>query len=75
MYGGPTSGALAAMGPAMGPPRFMPMPTAEFDANGYGAGYGAGYAQGTGESHHGTAVTSFVLSLVGLFLTAVVLTR
>ncbi len=62
MYGGPTSGALAAMGP----PRFMPMPSAEneYDAN----GYGAGYAQGSGESHQGTAVTSFVLSLVGLFI-------
>jgi hypothetical protein len=70
MYGGPTSGALAAMGPGMGPPRFMPMPTAEneFDGNGYGAGYGAGYGQGAGESHQGTAITSFVLSLVGLFI-------
>jgi uncharacterized protein DUF4190/uncharacterized protein DUF4339 len=62
MYAGPTSGALAAMGP----PRFAQMPSAEngFDGN----GYGAGYAQGSGESHQGTAVTSFVLALVGLFI-------
>jgi hypothetical protein len=62
MYGGPTSGALAAMGP----PRFMPMPSTENDFE--GNGYGPGYGQGSGESHQGVAVTSFILSLVGLFI-------
>jgi hypothetical protein len=64
VYAGPTSGALAAMGP----PRFMQMPSADngFDGNGYGAG--PGYAQGSGQSFQGAAVTSFILSLVGLFI-------
>ena len=57
----PPPGFAGAPTLAMGHPGFMRMPAeGDFDGN--------GYAQGSGESHQGSAIASFVVSLVGLLI-------